>query len=202
MNIIQLIGFSLEDDQSGRFLFVKLQTLACTKSGRTGLNLDGSVRQSGRSIVVSGQTTTVSRTPPLKSGKNKHSSVTDRRYNSISSAGQLDESFEFADTRGVAHFTQGLGLDLADALTRHLELAADFLEGAAVAILEAEALFEHLAFAFGESVQHILDLILEHREAGLFHRVIGGFVFDEVAERGVVGISDGRLERDRLLGHL
>ena len=61
MNIIQLIGFSLEDDQSGRFLFVKLQTLAGTESGRTGLNLDGSVRQSGRSIVVSGQTTTVSR---------------------------------------------------------------------------------------------------------------------------------------------
>ena len=30
-----------------------------------------------------------------------------------------------------------------------------------VAIHEAKALFEHLTFAFGERVQHVLDLILE-----------------------------------------
>jgi hypothetical protein len=47
------------------------------------------------------------------------------------------------DPGGVAHLPQGLGLDLADAFAGDLELAADFLEGAAVAVLEAEALLEH-----------------------------------------------------------
>ena len=51
-----------------------------------------------------------------------------------------------ADTGGVAHFAEGFGLDLADALAGDAELAADFLEGAAVAVDEAEALFQDLAF--------------------------------------------------------
>ena len=53
---------------------------------------------------------------------------------------QFDEAFELPDAGGVAHFPQCLGLDLADALAGDLELAADFLERAAVAVLEAEAL--------------------------------------------------------------
>jgi hypothetical protein len=43
-------------------------------------------------------------------------------------------------------------------------------------------LFEHFALAFGESVEHVLDLVLEHRETGFLHRVIGGLVLDEIAE--------------------
>ncbi len=54
---------------------------------------------------------------------------------------QFDEAFQLPDAGGVAHFPQSLGLDLADALAGDLELAADFLERAAVAVLEAEALF-------------------------------------------------------------
>lgn len=66
-----------------------------------------------------------------------------------SSSRQLDETFQFTDPRRVTHFPEGLGLDLADPLAGHLELAADFLESAAVAVLEAEPLFENLALALG-----------------------------------------------------
>jgi hypothetical protein len=41
-----------------------------------------------------------------------------------SSPRQLDEAFEYADAGGVAHFAEGLGFDLADALAGDLELAA------------------------------------------------------------------------------
>ena len=86
----------------------------------------------------------------------------------------------------MTHLAQGFGFDLTDALTGHLELAADFLEGAAVAVLEAEALLEHFALAFGEGVEHVLDLVLEHRKAGFLHRVVGGLVLNEVTEGSVV----------------
>ena len=62
---------------------------------------------------------------------------------------QLDEAFQLPDAGGVAHFPEGLGFDLADPLAGDLELAADFFKRAAVAVLEAEALFEDLALAFG-----------------------------------------------------
>ena len=62
---------------------------------------------------------------------------------------QLDEAFEFPDAGGVAHFAEGFGFDLADAFAGDLELATDFFEGAGVTVLEAEALFEDFAFAFG-----------------------------------------------------
>ena len=51
--------------------------------------------------------------------------------------------------------------DLPDPFAGNLKLAANFLESTTVAIHEAKALFEHLTFAFGERVQHVLDLILE-----------------------------------------
>jgi hypothetical protein len=62
---------------------------------------------------------------------------------------QFDEAFQLPNAGGVAHFPEGLGFDLADPLAGDLELAADFLKRAAVAVLEAESLFEDLALAFG-----------------------------------------------------
>ena len=72
--------------------------------------------------------------------------ATRRRF--ASGSGKFDETFQFADAGRVAHLAECFGLDLADALAGDLELAADFLERAAVAVLEAEALFKHLALAF------------------------------------------------------
>ena len=51
----------------------------------------------------------------------------------------VEEALELAEARGVAHFPQGLGLDLANTFAGDLELFADFLQRAAVAVGEAEA---------------------------------------------------------------
>ena len=45
------------------------------------------------------------------------------------SSGKLDEAFEMADARRVAHFAQCFGFDLADALAGDLESLADLLQG-------------------------------------------------------------------------
>jgi len=70
--------------------------------------------------------------------KNQQSEINNRHSNRgnwgvedrLMIAWELDEAFEFADAGWVAHFPQGFGFDLADALAGDLELATDFLEGA------------------------------------------------------------------------
>ena len=106
---------------------------------------------------------------------------------------ELDEAFELPDAGGVPHFAEGLGLNLADPLAGDLELATHFLESAAVAVLEAEALLKDLAFTLGESVENFVDLVLEHGEPCLLHWVLGGLVFDEVTETRVIAVTDWRL---------
>ena len=56
---------------------------------------------------------------------------------------------EFAGAGGVAEFADGFGLDLADALAGYAEFAADFLQGAGAAVLQAEPEFEDAAFPVG-----------------------------------------------------
>ncbi len=91
-----------------------------------------------------------------------------RRKGYFSSPRQLDEAFEFADAGGVTHFAEGFGFDLADALAGDLELAADFFEGAAVAVLEAEALFEDFAFALSRFIilKRKMSTLVERRRTG------------------------------------
>src|SRR2546428_587638 len=73
----------------------------------------------------------------------------------------FEEALKLAQPRRVAHLAQRLGLDLADAFARDLELLADFFERAAVAIPKAEAQFEHLAFAVGQRGEHVAQLLLQ-----------------------------------------
>ena len=94
----------------------------------------------------------------------------------------------------MTHFPQSLGFDLTNPFTSHLELAAHFLKRATVAVLEAETLFKNFAFALSKCIQDVLDLVLEHGESGLFHRVVSGLVFDEVTEGGVIGVTNRSLE--------
>ena len=51
----------------------------------------------------------------------------------------------------MTHFPQRFCFDLANALARHAKLPAYFLERAAVAIHQAETLFEHLALTLATS---------------------------------------------------
>src|SRR5689334_15749506 len=63
--------------------------------------------------------------------------------------------------RWVAELPQGLRLDLADALARDHELTAHFLEGAAAAIVQAEAQLEHLSLAHSQAVQDVHHLLFQ-----------------------------------------
>jgi hypothetical protein len=61
-----------------------------------------------------------------------------------SSQPSLQVVAELLAAGGVAQLGEGLGLDLADALAGHAELAADLLQGAGVAVGEAEAELDDL----------------------------------------------------------
>jgi len=54
---------------------------------------------------------------------------------------------ELAAARGVAQLAQRLGLDLTDALARHVELLAHLLEGPGAPVLEPEAQLQHAPLA-------------------------------------------------------
>src|SRR5918994_4309368 len=92
-------------------------------------------------------------------------------------------------------------LDLADALARDVERAADLLQGERARAGEAEAHLDHLALALRERVERpahvlpaqVLRRLVEGRDRGL--------VLDEVAELGLLLLADGLLEGDRLQGH-
>src|SRR5580698_10181850 len=68
---------------------------------------------------------------------------------------EFQEALKLADAGGVAHFPQGLGFDLANALAGDIELFADFLEGAGIAVTEAEAQFQYAALAGIETGKHV-----------------------------------------------
>ena len=66
----------------------------------------------------------------------------------------------------MAQFAQGFGFDLADAFAGDVVLFADFFQRARIAIDQAEAQFEDLAFALGQAIEDIAQLILQQAEAG------------------------------------
>lgn len=107
---------------------------------------------------------------------------------------RVKESFELANAGGVAHFAKSFGLDLTNAFAGDLELTSDFLEGAAVAVDQAEALLEHLTLALGERFQDVLDFVLEKNNRGHIRGIFRAFVFDEISETGVVTVANGGLE--------
>ena len=101
----------------------------------------------------------------------------------------------------MAQFSQGLGLDLADALTGDVELLAHLLQGAGAAVLNAEAQLEHLLLPGSQGAQHVHQLLLEQGEGGGLRRLGGVLVGDEVAQVGVLLLADGGLQAHRLLGN-
>ena len=71
----------------------------------------------------------------------------------------LDEEVAEAAAAGwVSELTQGLGLDLADALTGDAELSPDLFEGAATAIIEAETELEDAPFTTAQGIENAADL--------------------------------------------
>src|SRR5262249_37073424 len=118
------------------------------------------------------------------------------------SARALEEALELSAPHGVLELADGLGLDLADAFARHLEDAADLLEGVGVAVAEAVAELYDLALAVGQGLQDLVDLLLEHLLGGGVDRALGRLVLDEVAEVAVLALADGPVQRDGMAGDL
>ena len=108
--------------------------------------------------------------------------------------------FAHSQTLWVAELAQRLGFNLANAFARHRKLLADFLQGAGEAVVEAVAEFEDAPLAFGEAAEDFGEPAAEEVEAGDVAGVFGGLVFKQVAEAGVVGLADGGLHGDGLLG--
>ena len=102
----------------------------------------------------------------------------------------------------MAQLAQRLRLDLADPLAGHVELLADLLERAGTPVLEAEPELQHAPLAAGERVEDRLDLLLEQLMRGGLGRRQRAAILDEVAEVGVLLLTDRRLQRDRLLRDL
>src|SRR5947199_3392329 len=85
----------------------------------------------------------------------------------------LDAVFEALRLGQGLELLQRVVLDLADALARDAERAADLLERARLPAGEAEAELDHLALALGQRVERGLDVLAPERELGRVVRRLG-----------------------------
>src|SRR3989304_1544754 len=113
----------------------------------------------------------------------------------------IQEADQFRAAAGLLEFADGFGFDLADPLAGDLEDVADLLEGVAVALAQAVAEFDDLAFAIAERLENLRDLPAEHFLGGADGRALGAGIGQEVAEVAVLAVADGAVEADRVAAH-
>src|SRR6516162_4838083 len=116
--------------------------------------------------------------------------------------GALDERAQPLAPRRMAELSQRLGLDLPDALAGHLEVLTHLLERVVRLLPDAEPHPEDLLLARRQRGQHLPGLL---GQVHVDDRIRGrdqALVLDEVAEVGVLLLTDGRLEADGLLRDL
>ena len=75
--------------------------------------------------------------------------------------------------------------DLTDALTREIEVFADFFESAGFAAVESETKLQDFTLTFVERRQEALDLFGEKSRGRDLEGRLGRTVFDDVAEFGI-----------------
>src|SRR5688572_65516 len=114
----------------------------------------------------------------------------------------IEEALQPLRARGVPQLPQRLGLDLAYALARDVELLADLFQRVVGRHLDAEAHAQDLRLAGREGVEHFLGDVAQGRVGRRVRGRHGRLVLDEVAEVRVVVVADRRLHGDRLLGDL
>jgi len=81
--------------------------------------------------------------PLVPSAKFLDNWVRDRYFGSCKQKALLagfEEAFELSNSGRMPHLTERFGLNLADPLARHLELAADLFQRAAIAIHQTKTL--------------------------------------------------------------
>src|SRR2546423_8425445 len=100
----------------------------------------------------------------------------------------------------MAQLSEGLGFDLADALTGYGEALAHFLESMLTAVIETKTHADDSFLARGERLEHGGHLFLQVDINGGLGWGHYALVFNQVAEMSFV-ITNGRLERQGLLGN-
>src|SRR5262249_12113605 len=98
----------------------------------------------------------------------------------------------------MLQLADGFRLDLPDALAGHLEGPGDLFEGVRVAVAQAIPKLDDLSFAVGQSLEHLLDLVLEHLLRRGVDRRLDAVVLDEVAEIAILALADRPVETDRV----
>src|SRR5699024_7089892 len=83
-----------------------------------------------------------------------------------SAPASVQKVLQFLAAAGVAQFSEGLGLDLADALPGDVEFLAHFLQGAGAAVLNAEAELQHLLLPGSQGGEYVHQLLLQQGKAG------------------------------------
>src|SRR3954453_12679487 len=86
---------------------------------------------------------------------------------------RLRDAAELLRLRERLQLLQRLVLDLADPLARHVERAADLVEGPRVLSAEAVAQLEHAALAVGQVLQRLAERLLGEDLGGALVRRLG-----------------------------
>ena len=97
----------------------------------------------------------------------------------------------------TAQFRERNVLQLANALARHAEFLADFLERLRLSAIETEAREDDLALAIVEHVEQPADFVAQVLVAQQLERRLRFLVADDLAELGRIVVADRRVERSR-----
>src|SRR3954469_6950939 len=112
------------------------------------------------------------------------------------SAGALSDVAELLRFPQRLQLLQRLILDLADPLARDVERASHLVERARMLAAEAVAQFQHAALAVREVLECLTERLLGEDLGGAVVRRLGPLVGDELAELGLLLVTDRLLERD------
>src|SRR5690348_825465 len=100
----------------------------------------------------------------------------------------FQKAFQLLAPHWVLQLADGFGFDLADAFARDFKDAAHLLERVGVAVAQAVAQANDFAFAEGQGLEQVLDLLAEHALRGGTQRALRAAVFDELAESAVLAL--------------
>ena len=98
----------------------------------------------------------------------------------------------------MAQLRHRLGLYLADTLTGHAVHAADIVQRLGLAVLQTVTHLDDAGLAGAQSLQHLLELLLQQRERDRVGRRDRVGVLDEVAELGIAVLAQRRVQRQML----
>ena len=98
----------------------------------------------------------------------------------------------------MAQLSQRLGLDLPDSFTGHLEVLANLFQSMLFLTLEPKAHLQNLGLTVGEVLEQLVYLIAQgpvNHRVRRSHLIVVG---DEIPQMGVILLTDGRLQGDRI----